>query len=95
MPDARLKRQAAVEQVALNVFQNADTGGRLITRRMVAERLDELSAHKDGCWCGLCALLPLVTVSKVWRCASYWQADVNRTRRQLHVAPRQLHPPRT
>ena len=58
----------------------ADAGGKLITRKLVQEHLAELSAHRDGCRCGLCELLPLVTVSKVWRCASRWQADVNQTR---------------
>ena len=73
-------RQAAVEQIALDVFGRADIGGKLITRRMVAERLNELSAHSDGCRCGLCHLVPSVTVTKVWRCASRWQCDVNQTR---------------
>lgn len=78
--DARLKRQAAVEQIALHVFGIADTGGKLITRKLVSERLDELSGHRDGCRCGLCQLVPSVTVTKVWRCASRWQSDVNQTR---------------
>ena len=73
-------RQAAVEQIALNVFGVADRDGKLITRRMVAERLSELSTHSDGCRCGLCALVPSVTVTKVWRCASRWQSDVRQTR---------------
>ena len=73
-------RAAAVEQVALDVLGRVDIGGQLITRRMVRERLNELSAHRKGCHCGLCALLPLTTELKVWRCASRWQADVNQTR---------------
>ena len=78
--NAKSRREQAVEQIALDVFGRADTNGKLITRRMVAERLDELAAHSDGCRCGLCHLVPLVTVSKVWRCAAYWQRDVNQTR---------------
>jgi len=73
-------RVQAVEVLALNVFGIADTSGRLITRRMVTERLSELAGHRDGCKCGLCELLPLVTPAKVWCCASRWQADVNLTR---------------
>ena len=42
--DTRLKQQAAVEQVALHVFQSADISGQFISRRMVAERLDQLAA---------------------------------------------------
>ena len=73
-------RVAAVEVLSLNVFGIADRNGQIITRRMVAERLTELGGHPAGCGCGLCELLPLVTVPKVWRCASRWQADVNLTR---------------
>ena len=43
--NARLKRDQAVEQIALHVFGVADCDGKLITRRMVTERLSELSAH--------------------------------------------------
>ena len=46
--NAKTRRQQAVELLALNVFGTADTGGKLITRRIVAERPDELSAHCDG-----------------------------------------------
>ena len=60
-------REAAVEQVALHVFQNVDIGGQLITRRMVRDRLRELAGHQEGCRCGLCTLLPFVTETKVWR----------------------------
>ena len=77
---AQPKREQAVEVLSLHVFGLADLGGKLITRKMVAEKLAELSAHRDGCRCGLCELLPLVTVSKVWRMSSRWQTDVNRTR---------------
>ena len=52
--NARTLGLAAVEQMALNVFGLADRDGKVITRRMVAERLSELSAHSDGCRCGLC-----------------------------------------
>ena len=78
--NARTLGLAAVEQMALNVFGLADRDGKVITRRMVAERLSELSAHSDGCRCGLCHLVPSVTVSRVWRTASRWQTDVNQTR---------------
>ena len=74
--NARSKRQQAVEVLSLHMFGLADTGGKLITRRLVTERLAELAGHKDECQCGLCALLPLVTVSRVWRTANCWQADV-------------------
>jgi hypothetical protein len=63
-------REAAVEVLALNVFGLADAAGQLITRRMVESRLAELAGHPPGCGCGLCELLPLVTCSKVWWCAS-------------------------
>ena len=39
-------RVQAVEVLALNVFGIADTSGRLITRRMVTERLSELAGHR-------------------------------------------------
>jgi hypothetical protein len=71
-------RQQAVEVLALDAFNRAD--GQLITRRMVAERLAELAAHRGECQCGLCGLLERVTVAKIWRCASRWQNDVNQTR---------------
>jgi hypothetical protein len=78
--NARLKRDQAVEQVALHIFGTIDTGGQLITRRLVRDHLDELAGHRDGCRCGLCRLLPSVTETRVWRTASRWQSDVNRTR---------------
>ena len=62
------------------MFGIADRDGVLITRRMVEKRLAELAAHRVECGCGLCALLPLTTVSKVWWQASRWQASINRTR---------------
>ena len=58
--------------------------GALITRRMVEERLAELGGHPEGCGCGLCELVPRVTVSKVWWCASRWQASINQTRLRAH-----------
>jgi hypothetical protein len=78
--NARTKRQAATEVLSLHVFGLADIGGKLITRRMVADRLAELGGHHEGCGCGLCSLLPLTTPTRVWRCASRWQSDVNLTR---------------
>ena len=62
------------------MFGIADRDGVLVTRKMVEKRFAELSAHRVGCGCGLCALLPLTTVSKVWWQASRWQASINRTR---------------
>lgn len=47
--NARLKRDQAVEQVALHIIGTVDIGGQLITRRLVRERLDELAGHRDGC----------------------------------------------
>jgi hypothetical protein len=78
--NARTKRQQAVEVISLDVFGRADRENRLVTRRLVSERLAELAEHPQVCGCGLCELLPSVTVPKVWRCASRWQNDVNLTR---------------
>ena len=78
--NAITSRQAAVEVLSLHVFGRADAAGQMVTRRMVQERLSELGGHPHGCGCGLCDLVPRVTVTKVWRCASHWQADVNLTR---------------
>ena len=64
----------------MDVFGRADASGQLITRRMVAERWDELAAHATTCRCDLCTLLPLATPTKVWRLAARWQTDVNKTR---------------
>jgi hypothetical protein len=68
-------RLEAVEVLALDVFGRAD--GKLITRRIVEERFAELGAHSHGCHCRLCTLVPLATVTKVWRTASRWQSDIN------------------
>ena len=41
-------------ELALDVYQTAD--GRPITLAMVERRLEQLLAHRPGCWCGRCEL---------------------------------------
>ena len=63
--NAVTSREAAIEILALNVFGIADAAGRQVTRQLVESRLTELAGHPQGCGCGLCDLVGLVTVSKV------------------------------
>ena len=46
--NARSKRQQAVEVLSLHVFRLADTGGKLITRRLVTERLASWQATRTS-----------------------------------------------
>ena len=78
--NAVTSREAAVEILALNVFGIADKDGKPVTRRMTEQRIEELAEHPQGCGCGLCDLVPLTTVSKVYWTASRWQLSIARTR---------------
>jgi len=71
-------REAAVEVLALNVFNTA--AGAPVTRAMVQNRLDELESHPPGCGCGLCELVPRVTVSNVQWLVARWQRSIAQTR---------------
>jgi hypothetical protein len=78
--NAVTSREAAVEILALDVFNVADRTGQLVTRALVANRLAELATHRVGCGCGLCELLGLAAPSKVHWTASRWQWSIARTR---------------
>ena len=61
-------------------FGVADRDGKLVTRRIVAERPDRALCPQRRFAGAACAVVPSVTVSRVWRAPSRWQTDVTRTR---------------
>ena len=72
-------RVAAVEIVALNVFNRADRTGETITRGMVEARLDELRSHRPACQCGLCGCAAKASADQVYRTARGWQRAIAAT----------------
>ena len=77
--NAATSREAAVEILALRVFNAADGDGVVVTRRLTDKLLADLGGHPDTCGCGICCLVELAAPSKVYWTAVVWQAQ-----HQLH-----------
>ena len=78
--NAKTSREAAVEILALKVFNAADRDGAVVTRRMTDKLLSDLGGHSDTCGCGLCCLVELAAPSRAYWTASRWQRSINWTR---------------
>jgi hypothetical protein len=70
-----------IELVALDVFQRATDSGQHVTRDLVAQRLQQLQAHRETCRCGLCGeTVAKARPDRVFVQARAWQRSVAATR---------------
>jgi len=76
-----VKAVHAVEAVAGEVVQEAETSGQLVTMSMVARVLDQLGSHRLDCRCGLCGdVVAKARPAAVFRTAQVWQRQTALTR---------------
>jgi hypothetical protein len=72
----------AVEAIAAEVVQQAETSGQPVSMSMIGRVLEQLRGHRPSCRCGLCEAAEKVAADRVYRVAASWQAQIAVTRRR-------------
>jgi hypothetical protein len=71
----------AVEAIAVEVFQQAECSGQLVSMPMVSRVIDQLASHRPTCRCGLCGeVVVKARPDRVFVQAQVWQRSVSATR---------------
>jgi hypothetical protein len=69
------------EAIAVEVFQQAECSGQLVSMPMVSRVIDQLASHRPTCRCGLCGeVVVKARPDRVFVQAQVWQRSVSATR---------------